>query len=155
MSLQFPLPISITNALQVPTTPRKATPARASMHKPHKRKRSYSFAPSPSFESRDLDTDFNIRLIDFDRFVVVTKPITLEFIIANTREYMDQGMRRGFKGLTGSKRPPSWTGLSDEAWNAVWDEDLWEMMKGRGSREFLIPTLDVEAVWEFGEGDLV
>lgn len=145
----YPFVIRITDLLQCPTTPRKTTPARASLHKPHKNKRSYSFFPSSG--PRDHNTDFNIRLIDFDRFVVITNLITLEFITANIREYMDQGMRPRFKGLTGSKRAPAWTGLSNEAWNAVWNEELWEVMKRRGSREFLIETLDVEAVWEFDE----
>lgn len=141
--------IVITNVPQGPTTPRKPKLSTPAPHKPRKRDRSSSSSSSFTPKARELAAVININLIDFDRVVVITNPVTLSFLTENITEYMDDDMRRWFKGITGSKKPPAWTGLSKEAWNGVWDEELWVLIKSRGEREFLAPMVNIEVVWGF------
>lgn len=123
--------IPITNHLQGPA--------------PRKRKLSATFAP----KSDELPAIIIIRLLGFGRCIVITNPVTLASLGQIILESIDDDMRPGFRGLTGSKKPPAWTGLSDKAWGGMWDEDLWKLLKSRGEIEPFAPLVDVEVLWWF------
>lgn len=111
-----------------------------------KRKRSVSFASN----ARENPTVMKIRLTDFNRSIVIKNPITLATLTGHILQNVDDYMRLRFRGLTGSKKPPAWTKFSDIAWNSMWDEDMWKLLKSRGERETFAPTVEVEVLWGFG-----
>ncbi|KAL0636964.1 hypothetical protein Q9L58_004067 [Maublancomyces gigas] len=111
-----------------------------------KRKRSASFASN----AREHPTVMKIRLIDFNSSIDIKNPITFATLTNHIMENIDDYMRLRFRGLTGSKKPPAWTEFSDNAWNSMWDEDVWKSLKSRGEKESFIPTVDVEILWGFG-----
>lgn len=99
--------------------------------------------------ARELPAVIIIKLIDFNRSIVITNPITLASLAENIMEYLDDNLRPGFRGVTGSNKAPAWTGLSDRAWNGMWDEDLWKLLKSRGEKRSLAPIVDVVVLWRF------
>lgn len=111
-----------------------------------KRKRSASFANN----AREHPTVMKIRLIDFNCSIDIKNPITFAMLTNHIMEKIDDYMRLRFRGLTGSKKPPAWTKFSDNAWNSMWDEDVWKSLKSRGEKESFVPTVDVEILWGFG-----